>query len=78
VSVTDVGQADGVPGREPVTVGIAVIRAMVESGPHPVIRILEVSDLFGEEHVLSVTTSADEAAKIIRDWLRKMIQPKGN
>lgn len=78
MAVTDERQADAMPGRQPVTVGIAVIRAMVESGPRPVIRILEVADLFGDERVLSVTTSADEAAEIIRDWLRKMIEQKGS
>jgi hypothetical protein len=67
-----------VRGRQPVTVGIAVIRAMVESGPRPVIRIMEITDLFAGERVLSVTTSADEAAETIRDWLRKMIEAEGS
>ena len=59
---------------QPAHVAIAVIRTVVEPGPRPVIRILEITSLFRDEHVLSVTTSADEAAEVIRTWLDDVIR----
>lgn len=46
---------------------------VVEAGPRPVIRILQIGDLFRDEHVLAVTTSVDEASQIIRDWLQDVL-----
>jgi hypothetical protein len=58
---------------EPAGVSVAIIRTVVEPGPRPVIRILQISDLFENEHLLAVTTSVDEAARVIGDWLRDVI-----
>lgn len=58
-------------GRQPTTGGIAVIRA--STGPTAVIRILEVAGGSHDDHVLGITTSPDEAARIIGDWLRMVI-----
>ena len=55
------------------SVGIAVVRAVVEDGRRPVIRILEVADVWGDELVLGVTTSPEEAAEIVAGWLRAVI-----
>jgi hypothetical protein len=57
-------------------VAIAVVRTVIEPRVQPVIRILEVSDLFRDERVLGVTTSADEAADIVLDWLRAVVPSK--
>jgi hypothetical protein len=54
-------------------VAIAVIRAIVDPAQAPVIRILEVRHLFMDDHVVRVTTSPDEAADVIRGWLRDVV-----
>lgn len=54
-------------------IGVAVIRTVVEPGPRPVIKILQVDRLFRNEHVLAITTSPDEAARVIRGWLVDVI-----
>lgn len=54
-------------------VAIAVIRAVVEQGPRPVIRILEFGQLFRDEHSLAVTTSPAEAADVVRAWLEDVL-----
>lgn len=58
---------------KPAGVGIAVIRTVVEPGPRPVIRILEITDLNRGANKLVVTTSVDEAAKVITAWLNDVI-----
>lgn len=50
-------------------VGLAVVRAIVDDGPTPVIRVVQMDDLFRSERVLGTTTSPDIAATLIRDWL---------
>jgi hypothetical protein len=55
-------------------VGVAIIRAFVGPGPSPVIRILEVADLFQDERVLHVTTSSRDAARVVRNWLDEVIE----
>lgn len=50
-----------------------MIRAVVEQGPRPVIRILEVGQLFRDEHALTVTTSPAEAAEVVRAWLEDVV-----
>ena len=60
------------------SVGIAVVRAVVEDGQRPVIRILEVADVLGDEHVLGMTTSPEEAAEIVVGWLRSVIANAGS
>lgn len=54
-------------------VGLAIVRSEVGQGVDPIIRIVQLDDLFGAERVLVVTTSPDEAAQQLRDWLRSMI-----
>lgn len=54
------------------SIGIAVIKIVVGRAPGPVIRILEVNELFRDEHVLTVTSSPDEAAGELRRWLHEM------
>lgn len=58
---------------KPAGVAIAVIRTVVEPGPRPVIRILEIADLYRDAHVLAVTTSVQEAAQVITAWLNEVI-----
>lgn len=55
--------------RDRARIGLAIVRAVVEQGPPPVIRVIRIDDLFRDEHVLGVTSSPDEAAAMIRDWL---------
>jgi hypothetical protein len=55
-------------------VGLAIVRAVVEDGPHPVIRVLQMGDLFRDEQVVGITSSPDEAAGMIRDWLVSVIR----
>lgn len=53
-------------------VRVAVIRAIVKP-PDPVIRIIELNELYRNEHVLHTTTSPDEAAEVVRAWLVDVI-----
>jgi hypothetical protein len=62
-----------VADRHTARVSLAIIRAVVEDRPNPVIRILRIDDLFRDEQVLGTTTSPDEAASLIRDWLQSVI-----
>ncbi len=57
-----------------VRVGLAIVRAVVEDGSDPVIRVLRMDDLFRDEQVVGTTSSPDEAAGMIRDWLVSVIQ----
>jgi hypothetical protein len=57
----------------PQSVAIAVIRAVVAQGSRPVIRVLEVGQLFSDEHALAVTTSPGEAAEVVRAWLEDVV-----
>lgn len=50
-------------------VGLAIVRAVVEEGPQPVIRVIQMDDVFADERMLGVTSSPDDAARMIRDWL---------
>lgn len=61
-------------GRDRAHVGLAIVRAVVEQGPPPVIRVLRIDDLFRDEHVLGVTSSPEEAAAMIRDWLVGVVE----
>ena len=54
-------------------VALAIVRAVVDDGPQPLIRVLRIDDLFRDEQVLGITTSPDEAARLIRDWLSTVI-----
>jgi hypothetical protein len=56
------------PSRQGSTV--AVIRVLVDPSSRPIIRILALTHLDDAEHVLRITSSADEAVQVIRDWLR--------
>ena len=51
-----------------------MIRASTDRGPGAVIRILEVAGSSHDDHLLGMTTSPDEAARIIGDWLRMVIE----
>ena len=57
-------------------VGLAIVRAVVEDGPDPVIRVMKMDDLFRDEQVVGTTSSPDEAAAMIRDWLVAVIRGK--
>lgn len=67
------GDLAGVRRSKSYGVGIAVIRTVVEPGPRPVIRILELADLSRDPQVLAVTTSVEEAAQVIQDWLKEVV-----
>jgi hypothetical protein len=54
-------------------VALAIVRAVVDDGPQPLIRVLRIDDLFRDEQVLGTTTSPDEAARLIGDWLSSVI-----
>lgn len=41
------------------------------------IRILEVGQLFRDEHALTVTTSPAEAGDFIRTWLEEIVNRAG-
>ena len=69
--------------REPATtrVGLAIVRVVVEGRSDPVIRVLRMDDLFRDEQVLGTTSSPDEAAGMVRNWLESVIrgqQPASN
>lgn len=68
----------GVADRTTARVSLAIVRAVVGDGSSPVIRVLRVDDLFRDEQVLGTTTSPDEAASLIRDWLRTVIARRGD
>ena len=55
-------------------VGLAIVRAVVADGPDPVIHVLRMDDLFRDEQILGTTTSPDEAAAMIREWLISVIE----
>lgn len=55
-------------------VGLAIVRAVVDDGPDPVIHVLRMDDLFRDEQILGTTTSPDEAAAMIREWLISVIE----
>lgn len=63
--------------RKATHVGVAIVRAIVEGGERPIIRVLRMDDLFGAERVLGTTVSPDEAAAMIRDWLAAVIERHG-
>jgi hypothetical protein len=52
---------------------LAVVRAIVDDGPTPVIQVVQMDDLFRSERVLLTTTSPDVAAAQIRDWLVSVV-----
>jgi hypothetical protein len=54
-------------------IGLAIVRSEVSQGLGPIIRIVRLDDLFGTERVLVITTSPDEAAQSLREWLWEMI-----
>jgi hypothetical protein len=62
-----------VSSRPSTHVGLAIVRAVFEDGPSPIIRVLRMDDLFRHEQVLGVTSSPDEAAAIIATWLHSII-----
>jgi hypothetical protein len=64
-------------GRKRRADGLAVIRAGVEDYPAPVIRILLVDDLLANHVVSTATTSPDDAAAMIREWLGRVTLPRG-
>ena len=59
--------------RPPSRVGLAIVRAVVEEDAGPTIRILRLDDLFRDEQVIGITSSPDEAAAIIGEWLHSMV-----
>ena len=60
--------------RATARVGLAIVRAVVEEGTEPVIRVMRMDELFRDEQVVGTTNSPDEAAAMIRDWLVSVIR----
>lgn len=55
--------------------GIAVIRAWIERGPPPVlkVRVTTAPDMRTASRTVGVTSNVDDAITFIRDWLERMV-----
>lgn len=56
------------------SIGLAIVRVIVEESSPPVIRVLRIDDLLRDEYVLGVSSNPEEAAAMIWDWLVGIVE----
>ncbi|HXI79513.1 MAG TPA: hypothetical protein VNM34_01715 [Verrucomicrobiae bacterium] len=56
--------------------GVAVLRAWLEAGPEPSLRVrmTEMAALSSRDGSTAVVASADEACTLVRGWLGRLIE----
>jgi hypothetical protein len=55
-------------------VGLAIVRAVVDEAGTPLIRVLSIDDIFGDERVIVMTSSPDRAGAAVTEWLRSLLR----